>query len=54
MRQTLHVILLRQSQTNYMSISARRFYSTGGMTNIYSFIQRSLEWRFSELFYTEA
>ena len=29
----------------------RRFYLAGDMTNLYSFIQSSLEWPFSELFF---
>ena len=31
-------------------LHSRRFYLTGDMTNLYPFIQGSLEWPFSELF----
>ena len=33
-----------------LRIKSRRFYMTGDMTNLYPFIQGSLEWPFSVLF----
>ena len=33
-----------------MNVGPRRFYSTRDITNLYPFIQDSLEWPFSELF----
>ena len=33
---------------------ARRFYLTGGMTNLYQIIRGLLEQRFSELFFSDA
>ena len=38
-----------QKSTN-VNVIPRRFYLTGDMTNLYPFIQGSLEWPFSELF----
>ena len=35
-------------------IQTSRFYLTGGMTNLYSFIQSSLEGSFNELFFSDA
>ena len=35
---------------SFLFIQTRRFYLTGDMTNLYPFIQGSLEWPFSELF----
>ena len=32
----------------------RRFYLTGSMMNLYLFIGGSLEWPFSELFFSDA
>ena len=39
---------------NYWFTVARRFYLTGGMTNLYSFYRGSLEWPFSEIFLSNA
>ena len=36
------------------ALSRRILYLTGGMTSLYSFIQGSLEWSFSELFFSDA
>ena len=39
-----------QCNKNSVSVRPRRFYLTGDMTNLYPFIEGSLEWPFSELF----